>query len=290
MAIATYQQLKTAVENFLGKTDQAARVPEWIALCEDRIAQNMRIQAMETSAFIVWKSPTSGGTVGGTANAITLTGITTPALGDVVYFTAALTNTAAVTLNTSYALKRRHGGVKQTLSAGDVIIGAEVRAVYDGTDFVLAPPGGALLPSDFLEQRRQYFDLSADKRLDFFSSNVFWGCNFADESGQPDVYTIEGDFVVAAPVPDTTYRARMLYYRRLASLSGSTDTNWILTNARGIYLYGTLLEASVMLEDDAGALKYSSMFEQAVDDCHDADRRNRFPAGALSTRSQVSVV
>src|SRR3972149_2217303 len=63
---------------------------------------------------------------------------------------------------------------KQGLSAGDIVLGAEYRIYYDGTDFLLVPPGAVPLPSDFVEQRRLSIDLSAGKPLDFFEGTVFW--------------------------------------------------------------------------------------------------------------------
>lgn len=291
MAITTYLTLKQAIENWLGKNDLINRVPEFIALAEDRIAASLRVQAMETSQVLRWEAVVDGGTVAGTANAITLSGQTgTPSLGDTFKFTAGATNTSTVTINTSYAVKRRHGGVKEGLSAGDIVNGAEYRIYFDGTDFLLIPPGGVLLPSNFLEQRRLYLDVSSGKSLDFFDATVFWGREAVNESGQPDIYTIEGDCLVAAPVPDAVYFGRLLYYRRFTALSGATDTNWALTNARGLYLYGAMLEAMVYLEDDAGSSKFAALFDQALKDAHDMDRRSRYPRGALSTRSQVRVV
>ena len=290
MAIDDYSELKTAVERWLGRDELTNRIPEWIAMGEDRIAQDLRVQAMETHQVVKWNDVTEGGTVAGTANAITLSGLSTPALGDTVSFTAALTNTSTVTLNSSYALKRRHGGVKEGLSAGDIVIGSTVRGYYDGTDFILAPQGGALLPSNFLQLRRSYLDVSSGKRLDYFDPNTFWTRNFADDSGQMQAFTIEGDFLVAAPVPDGTAYAKMLYYRRLAALSSDSDTNWVLSNARGLYLYSALIEAYTFLEDDAGQLKYAAMYEDALERAHKADKMKRFPMGALPMRSQVSVV
>lgn len=290
MSIATHSELKVGIENFLGRAELTNRIPEFISLCEDRIAQDLRVQAMETHQAIKWNDVTEGGTVGGTANAITLSGLGTPALGDTVSFTAAATNTSTVTLNTTYALKRRHGGVKEGLSAGDIVIGQSVRGYYDGTDFLLAPQGGALLPSNFLQMRRSYLDISSGKRLDFFDPAVFWSRNFADDSGQMAAFTIEGDFIVAAPVPDGETFAKLLYYRRFTALSGASDTNWILTYARGLYLYGSLLEAYSFLEDDAGQLKYAALYEDALERAHAADKKNRFPMGALPMRSQVAVI
>lgn len=297
MSITTYLELKQAVENWLGASDQVARIPEFIALAEDRIAQDLRVQANETSQVLKWKATTDGGTVGGTADVITLTPTTAAAsyaVGDTYKFTAALSNTSTVTINVSglgaKAIKRRHGGVKEGLSAGDIVLGAEHRIYYDGTDFLLVPPGAVPLPSNFLEQRRLYLDVNSGKGLDFFESSVFWGRNFANESAQPKAYTIEGDFIIAGPVPDGTYYGRLLFYRRFASLSSATDTNWVLANARGLYLYGALLEAYIFLEDGEEAAKYASLYDQILDRLNSAARKAKFPQGALPTRSQVAVV
>ena len=48
MAISTYSELKTAVENWLDRDDLTARVPEFIVLCEARFNRALRIRAMET--------------------------------------------------------------------------------------------------------------------------------------------------------------------------------------------------------------------------------------------------
>ena len=297
MAIDDYGELKTAVERWLGRDELTNRIPEWIAMGEDRIAQDLRVQAMETHQVIKWSDVVDAGTATGTANAITLTpspAATAYALSNTYEFDAASTNTSTVTVNVSSLgakdVKRRHGGVKEGLSSGDIVIGATYRIYYDGTDFIIAPQGGALLPSNFLQLRRSYLDVSSGKRIDYFDPNTFWTRNFADDSGQMAAFTIEGDFLVAAPVPDGTAYAKMLYYRRLTALSSDSDTNWVLSNARGLYLYSALIEAYTFLEDDAGQLKYAAMYEDWLDRAHKADRKNRFPMGALPMRSQVAVV
>jgi len=297
MAITTYSELKLAVANWLGREELTNRIPEFIALAEDRIADDLRAQSLETQQVLKWKATIDGGTAGGTADIITLTpssAASSYAIGDTYKFAAVLSNTSTVTINVSAlgakAAKRRHGGVKQGLSAGDIVLGAEYRIYYDGTDFLLVPPGAVPLPSDFVEQRRLYLDLSAGKPLDFFESTVFWNRNAVNESGQPDIYTIEGDYVIAAPVPDTAYYGRLLYYRRLAALSSASDTNWILANARGIYLYGALLEAYTYLEDDTGQLKYAALYDQQIQRANQADRARRYPRGAIPMRSQAMVV
>ncbi len=49
MAITTYSELKTAVENWIARADQTARIPEFIMLGEMRISRDLRIRAMEVA-------------------------------------------------------------------------------------------------------------------------------------------------------------------------------------------------------------------------------------------------
>lgn len=49
MAISTYAELKTAVDNWLARDDLTSRVPEFITLGENRIYREMKVRQMETA-------------------------------------------------------------------------------------------------------------------------------------------------------------------------------------------------------------------------------------------------
>lgn len=58
MSIDNYGELKTAVANWLKRDDLTSRIPEFIAGAEDRIAIDLRIRAMETTADLTVSSQT----------------------------------------------------------------------------------------------------------------------------------------------------------------------------------------------------------------------------------------
>lgn len=205
MAITTYLTLKQAVGNWLGRDDLTNRIPEFISMAEDRIARNLRIQAMETSADLTISSQT----------------------------------------------------VDQ--------------------------------PAGYLETIRLYLDDSDRKKLDYMSPGVFWTRQAALESGKPKIYTIEDQDFVFAPSPTSTYTGKLLYYKKFDALSSNSDTNWLLTNARGLLLYGTLLEAYEFLEDDAGATRYAVHFDNLLNDLHREDRNARYVSGGAQRPSEVGV-
>ena len=203
MAITTYLTLKQAIGNWLGREDLTNRIPEFIALAEDRIARNLRVQAMET--------------------------------------------TATLTISSS----------------------------------------SASVPSGYLETIRLYLTSDTRRKLDYMSPAVFQTRNAQFDSGDPQIFTIEGTAFKFAPTGDGT--AELLYYKRFDALSSNADANWILTNARGLLLYGSLLEAYLFLEDDAGVAQYATLFDNLMNDVNEDDRKARFPRGALPMRGEVAV-
>ena len=162
-----------------------------------------------------------------------------------------------------------------------------VRAMETSADLTIASGTRTVaLPTRFVQQRRIYLD-STIKQLDFFESEDFWTRQAQNETGRPKMYTIEGENFVFGPEPDAAYTGKLLYYQKFAALSGDTDTNWILTNARGLYLYGALIEASPYLEDDPRALTWSALYEDLLDRVHKADKRDRHP-NRLQQRTTVT--
>lgn len=52
MALATYSDLKTSVANYLGRSDLTSQIPDFITLAEIRLARELRIRQMLTSASL----------------------------------------------------------------------------------------------------------------------------------------------------------------------------------------------------------------------------------------------
>ncbi len=298
MSIDNNGELKTAVGNWLENDSLATRIPEFIALTEDRIGRKVRIRANESVADLTLRARIGleASEVAGTADVITFTPsetITEYVTGDRWRFTAEGTNTTTVTLDidsvAATAVKKHTEGSIQALEAGDIVKDHVVDFYYDGTQFLLVQRGAVPLPSRYLGMRRVYIHDTPNRALEFMTPPNFWARYLSAETGKPETSTIEGDYLVLGPDTDSAYSVRMLYWRKFASLSGDSDTNWILSNARGLHLYGALLEAEVFLENDEGALKYAKLWDQALEDVLDADKEDRFSGAPLQSRTEVYV-
>lgn len=294
MSVDNYGELKTSIASWLKRSDLTSSIPDFIAMAEDRINRKIRIRAMEANSTLNLTASTAVDTVAGTANAITLTpdtAATAYARDDRYAFTASLANTSATTVDISglgiQNIKKRENGTVQDLEASDIVKDATYTILYDGTQFLLVNPGAYLLPSRYIGMRRVYLD-GQEKKLTFFPSATFWTRNAVQETGQPKIYTIENDFIIFAPVPTPAYSGRMLFHRGFASLSDDLDTNWMFSNARGLLLYGSLIEASPFIGNDSRALTWATLYDQAVEDVEEADKRERYPDGPVEARSEVS--
>lgn len=146
------------------------------------------------------------------------------------------------------------------------------------------------LPTGYLSARRLYLDGTPRRRLEFLTPEDFWIRFLSIETSTPKFFTVEGDNLVFGPAPDDSFTGRFLYYKRFDSLVNAGNTNWILTNARGLLLYGALLEAEPYIKNDARLGMWASLYDELVDSVHRANKLDRYEAGApLVVRSDVQV-
>lgn len=142
-------------------------------------------------------------------------------------------------------------------------------------------------PTGFLEARRLYLSTDPVTKLEFMDTNSFWSLYLSSQTGKPKHFTIEGNNFIFGPSPDATYTGKLLYYKRLTALSDDSDTNWLLTSARGLYLYGALIEAQPFIRNDPRIAVWSAFYDNLLDRLTRADQRAQFSGGTLTMRSLV---
>jgi hypothetical protein len=141
------------------------------------------------------------------------------------------------------------------------------------------------LPDGYLAMRRVYLDGSPVRPLNFMPPMDFWAKHVSSSHAQPRVYTVEGDDIVFGPVPDSAYTAKVLYWRAFDLPVMDADTNWLMTHVPAIYLYGSLIEAAVVIQDDEQLAKFGPMFAGAIGGLIAADKRDRFSGAPLQMRN-----
>lgn len=139
--------------------------------------------------------------------------------------------------------------------------------------------GTASAPTGFLEARRLILDSATSWALDYMPPDALYSASVYGDSGSAIVYTIEGDSIVFRPA--TTETALLLYVKAFDALSGSTDTNWLLTNAYDVYLYGALAHSAPYLKDDSRVQLWDAAYRRAVDAVNKTENRSRMMGASL---------
>ena len=199
MAISNYTELKTAVANWLDRSDLTDRIPEFIALAEARFNRVLRLRSME---------------------------------------------------------------VKYTADT-------------------VASQRNLALPASYIQMRNFQVNSSPLTTLSYVTPEIYdrvWG---GSTSGTPKFYTILANEVSFGPIPGSVMEVEMLFYKKFDNLSVSTTTNWLITNAPDIYLYGSMLEAEPFIMNDERVALWAQALQQGIADLQEQDNKDRHSGSAL---------
>lgn len=102
----------------------------------------------------------------------------------------------------------------------------------------------------------------------------------SNSTGLPTVYTYLNNEIETAGTGNASYT--LDYYQAFASLSADADTNWLLTNAPDVYLFGALLEAAPFVGDATQVSGWYGMFKSGVSSINRASKHQA--GGAVVAR------
>jgi len=112
-------------------------------------------------------------------------------------------------------------------------------------------------------------------------------------SNTPRFVTIIGDQFQLWPAPDQMYVGSLAYVRKVQALSDAAPTNWLLTDAPDVYLYGSLMSAGPFLRDNEALVTFKTLFDEAIEAIRVADKpvvgvlRTEFPQRGLQRRYSI---
>jgi len=151
-------------------------------------------------------------------------------------------------------------------------------------DTLSASPELLDLPSDFQTMRSvRLSGVTGKPRLAFLTQTQIEDYRFSIDnvSDQPVYFSIVGDQIELAPTPNEDFDIELLYRANLPALA-SNDTNWLLTLAPDLYLYGALLEAAPYMQNDARIQVWGSAMSMVLDQLNTLAERQSFDSGPTS--------
>jgi len=142
-------------------------------------------------------------------------------------------------------------------------------------------------PGDFLEARTFKMDTNPVTPLQFETIDSLDNLlTQYTSSGKPKFFGVVGSQIRVVPIPDSSYTGELIYYSKLSKLSNSNTTNWLLTKAPDVYLYGSLLQAAPYLQDDARIQTWASLYKAGIEELQIADERGATSGGVLKSRAR----
>ena len=137
------------------------------------------------------------------------------------------------------------------------------------------------LPTSYIQMRNFQVNTSPLTTLSYVTPEIYdrlWG---GSTQGTPKFYTILADEVSLGPIPASVQEVEMLFYKKFDNLSVSTTTNWLITNAPDIYLYGSMLEAEPFIMNDERVPLWAQALQQGISDLQEQDNKDRHSGSAL---------
>lgn len=137
------------------------------------------------------------------------------------------------------------------------------------------------LPADFQTMRSARLSgVTGKPRLEFLTQTQMDDYRYSRDNvaSQPWYFSIVGDQMELAPTPGEDYDVEIVYRANIPALA-SNSTNWLLTMAPDLYLYGTLLEASPYIQNDERLGVWASAVSTVIDQLNIHGERQSFNSG-----------
>lgn len=139
------------------------------------------------------------------------------------------------------------------------------------------------LPSDFQSMRRiRLSSVTGKPRLLYLNGAQADELRYGSDNttAQPTHFTIMGSEIELIPTPDADYTIEMVYRKNIPALA-SNSTNWLLTLAPDVYLYGMLLESAPYIKEDERIQTWAAGFSNAIDSLNRLGQLAQYNSGPM---------
>jgi len=144
------------------------------------------------------------------------------------------------------------------------------------------------IPADFLQPiRLQITDLPTSEVAPISTAQMLQlRTDRNDRTGRPTNYALTAGGLELFPTPDQTYASSLVYYGRVPALSVSNTTNWLLTEAPDVYLYGALLHSAPYLKDDPRIAVWEGMFATGISNLNTSSSDAKYGGSGLVMKTK----
>lgn len=99
-------------------------------------------------------------------------------------------------------------------------------------------------------------------------------------------YSLMNGAIELIPAPGADIDIEMIYYGKITPLSSEVATNWLLTKAPDVYLYGSLLHAQPFLMDDQRMPVFAALYNSRVEALNEESMKSTHSGSPLIARAR----
>ena len=99
-------------------------------------------------------------------------------------------------------------------------------------------------------------------------------------------YSLMNGAIELIPAPGADIDIEMIYYGKITPLSSEVATNWLLTKAPDVYLYGSLMHAQPFLMDDQRMPIFASLYNSRIEALNEESMKSTPSGSPLVARTR----
>ena len=99
-------------------------------------------------------------------------------------------------------------------------------------------------------------------------------------------YSLMNGAIELIPAPGADIDIEMIYYGKITPLSSEVATNWLLTKAPDVYLYGSLLHAQPFLMDDQRLPVFAALYNARIEALNEESMKSTHSGSPLIARAR----
>lgn len=146
--------------------------------------------------------------------------------------------------------------------------------------------GAVTLPAEVAELISVAVREDTDRRLPYVTVAEYLDRGEMGSSGPATGYTLQGRQLLLVPGAGNATQLRLRYFAKLAPLSSTTPSNWLLERAPDAYLYGTCAQVAAYLRDTEAAQQWEGAKAAVLQAEIEADRNARYNGSPLVMRAR----
>lgn len=143
-------------------------------------------------------------------------------------------------------------------------------------------------PADWMETIRYQITTNPITVLEFVTPEeaIIQKTKFS-AAGVPLFFSTVGTQFQHVPAPDGSYTGELMYYARIAGLSDTNTSNWLLTANPDIYLYATLIQSAPYLKEDERIGVWAGIYDRLMSEYDVAEQRAKTGSSRLVARTRT---